>query len=256
MTIFYNHHDISYFLTAGIVPSDRCTVVPGSGIATNKFRKDKILPEELLLVRKDLNLKDGEIVVIMIARICRSKGVLEFAQAAEIVRQKMPWVRFILVGPVDDNALDRLSALEMDYICKSVTWVGVRKDIEPILAVSDVFALPTYREGIPRVLLEAASMSLPIVATDTPGCQEVVQHEVNGFLIPTRDAEALAREIERLAENNKLRASFGAASRKLAITEFDIEIISEKIANLYCYCMNNINTRSLCPAKPEKVIIA
>jgi glycosyltransferase involved in cell wall biosynthesis len=238
LTIFYNREDIAQFTEAGVAPPDRCALVPGSGIHPDQFSRGRVPSDDVERVRGDISLRDGEVVVTMIARLCRSKGVLEFARAADIVRLKLPWVRFVLVGPWDNRVLDRLSAAEMDRVRQSVTWLGERKDIAAILAVSDICALPTfYREGIPRVLMEAASMGLPVIATDAPGCREVVRNEVNGLLIPLSDAGALASAVERLAGDGNLRRVFGAASRELAITKFDIDIISSKIAALYGHCL-------------------
>jgi glycosyltransferase involved in cell wall biosynthesis len=243
LTIFYNRDDIAQFTEAGVAPPDRCAIVPGSGIHTDQFCRESVPSDDVERVRGDIRLRDGEVVVTMIARICRSKGVLEFARAADIVRLKLPRVRFVLVGPWDKQVLDRLSAPEMDRVRKSVTWLGERKDIAAILAVSDICALPTFREGNPRVLMEAASMGLPVIATDGPGCREVVRNEVNGLLIPLNDAGALAGAVERLAGDENLRRVFGAASRELAITKFDIDIISGKIAALYRRCLEKTFSR-------------
>jgi glycosyltransferase involved in cell wall biosynthesis len=243
LTIFYNRDDIAQFTKARVAPPDRCAIVPGSGIHTDQFCRERVPSDDVERVRGDISLRDGEVVVTMIARICRSKGVLEFAGAADIVRLKLPRVRFVLVGPWDKDVLDRLSAPEMDRVRKSVTWLGERKDIAAILAVSDICALPTFREGNPRVLMEAASMGLPVIATDGPGCREVVRNEVNGLLIPLNDAGALAGAVERLAGDVNLRRVFGAASRELAITKFDIDIISGKIAALYRRCLEKTFSR-------------
>ena len=114
--------------------------------------------------------------------------------------------------------MEALNKGELDRVCRSVRWIGRRSDVLDILAASDVVVLPTYyREGIPRVLLEAASMGLPLVATAVPGCTEVVEDGSNGFLVPARDPEALAASILRLARDPAMRRRLGARSREIAV---------------------------------------
>jgi glycosyltransferase involved in cell wall biosynthesis len=166
--------------------------------------------------------------------VIRSKGVLEFAAAAREIRRRDLRVRFLLVGPQDEGSIDRLSAAEMAGVKDAVTIVGPRQDIPVVLALSDIFALPSaYREGIPRVLLEAASMGLPIVTTHSPGCNAVVAHGVNGFLVPTRDAASLTRALLALIDNPELRGRFGSASRRRAIERFDLSLIANQTQSVY-----------------------
>lgn len=238
MTIFYNRDDAGEFADAGIVPPDRSAIVPGSGIRTDLFSQESISPEERSKVKEEAGLRNGELVVTMIARICKSKGVMEFSRAADLVSSWNPSVRFLLVGPEDRDVMDRLGAEEKAKVCNSVTCLGERKDIAAILAVSDICVLPSYyREGIPRVLTEAASMSLPLITTDTPGCREVVHDGVNGILVRPHDAESLVQAVKRVAADKGLRQQFGAASRHRAVGEFDIRIITERVGNIYSECL-------------------
>jgi glycosyltransferase involved in cell wall biosynthesis len=170
----------------------------------------------------------------MISRLIRSKGILEFAAAAKNIKCQYPHVQFLLVGPEDNDSMDRLIPAEIEQIKQSVTWTGSRRDIPEILAISNIFVLPSaYREGIPRVLLEAASMGLPIVTTNSPGCNEVVEYGVNGYLIPVRDPDALSQAIERLVKQPELRTIFGHFSRQLALERFDLTVIAEQIREAY-----------------------
>jgi glycosyltransferase involved in cell wall biosynthesis len=154
--------------------------------------------------------------------------------AAVSISNHYPGVRFLLVGPVDNESLDKLNAEEFTRLKQAVNWLGPRNDIPTVLATSDIFVLPSaYREGIPRVLLEAASMGLPIITTDTPGCKDVVENEVNGFLVPVRDAVALSRAILSLIEQPDLRHRFGEISRRRAVERFDISVIAMQICIAY-----------------------
>ena len=170
----------------------------------------------------------------MVSRLMRAKGVLEFAAASRAVRLEDPTVTFLLVGPADTESLDALTAPELDEVRGSLTWVGERDDVKEILELADIFVFPSfYREGIPRVLLEAASMGLPLVAADVPGSREVVEHEVNGLLVPPHDPRALAQAVLRLTASPELRARFGASSRARAVWHFDLSVIAERTELLY-----------------------
>src|SRR5207253_6184837 len=128
--------------------------------------------------------------------------------------------------PADDKSIDRFSPEEIAQLRQAVNWPGARRDIPRVLAVTDVFVLPSfYPEGIPRVLLEAASMALPIVTTRSPGCVDVVEDGVNGFLVPGRDAGALAAAILRLVDQPETRRRFGAESRRRAVAQFDLAAV-------------------------------
>ncbi|HEX4622795.1 MAG TPA: glycosyltransferase, partial [Myxococcaceae bacterium] len=175
LTIFQNRIDRDEFLGKGIVPRDKLTIVPGSGVRTGHFDPARVSAAERRQARASLGVPAGAVLVTMISRVIRTKGVEEFAAAAAEVRRRHPEAHFLLVGPSDEKSLDRLSPQEVAELARAVNWPGPRSDVPQVLAASDLFVLPTfYREGIPRVLLEAASMGLPLVTARSPGCGEVV----------------------------------------------------------------------------------
>jgi glycosyltransferase involved in cell wall biosynthesis len=182
-----------------------------------------------------LGLGSDDQVVLMVGRMLRHKGVLEFVEAARRVRVACPEAVFVLVGPSDEGNPARIPSGEIRVweTTGLVRYLGTREDVRELMAIADVVVLPTYREGLPRVLIEAAAMGRPIVATDIPGCREVVWSGVNGFLVPVRDAVALAEAIEALLKNPKLRAEFGAASRRLAEERFSDQRVVDCILDLY-----------------------
>lgn len=234
LSIFQNHDDAHQFTAIGVVSAPKAMVIPGSGVATDLFSPARVSEAERVQLRHELGIQPGEIVVTMISRVIRSKGVFEFLAAARHVRLGHPRVRFLLIGPEDGDSIDRLRAAELAQLKQVVTWPGPRRDIPTVLATSDIFVLPSaYREGIPRVLLEAASMGLPIVTTDSPGCNEVVEDDVNGFLVPARDAPALNQAILRLIEQPELRQRFGRVSRQRAVERFDLSVIAEQTRSVY-----------------------
>ena len=173
-------------------------------------------------------------MVTMISRVIRSKGVLEFAEVAGQIRAVRPHVRCILAGPADGDARDRLGKPELTALRGSGIWIGPRSDVPALLSVSDIFVLPSaYPEGIPRVLLEAASMGLAIVTADAPGCREVVEHNVTGLLVPAGDGAGLREAIRRLLDAPALRARFGRAARRLAVERFDLSVVAAETDAVY-----------------------
>lgn len=186
------------------------------------------------MLRAELGIRPDERVVTMISRVMRSKGVPEFVRAAQEISSDYRDVRFLLIGPHDDESLDHFSTDELTQLRQRVIWPGPRRDIPAILAISDIFVLPSaYREGIPRVILEAASMGLPIVTTDSPGCREVVQHGINGYLIQIGDGVALRQQIRSLLDQPELRQLFGEQSRRRAVEIFDLSVIAAQTSAIY-----------------------
>jgi glycosyltransferase involved in cell wall biosynthesis len=234
MTIFQHARDEAEMVAEGVVPRDRTAVIAGSGVHTEELDPRAVDPETALRLRRDFGFDAGDTVVTMVSRVIRSKGVLEFAGAAAALREEDPGLRFLLVGPPDGGSLDRLTPEELELLSEQVTWAGERKDVREILAATDVFALPTrYREGVPRVLLEAASMGLPLVATRSGGCGEVARDGENGFLVEPGRVDDLARAIARLGADEGLRERFGTVSRAIAVQEFDYRVTAGRTAELY-----------------------
>ena len=175
----------------------------------------------------------GQLTVILIARMLFDKGVCEYVHAAQILKNRGRDIRFLLVGAPDDQNPASISLDILDEWKASgvVEWLGHRDDIPKLLAESHIVCLPSYREGLPKSLLEGLATGRPIVTTDVPGCRETVREGVNGFLVPPRDALALADALEKLVLDGALRKSMGHESRRLAVSEFSSErIIAETLA--------------------------
>lgn len=176
----------------------------------------------------------GPCVVLLAARMLWDKGVGEYVEAARILKARGVSVRLLLVGDPDESnpASIPRETLRAWHDSGVIEWLGHRDDVPVLLQRSHVVCLPSYyREGIPKFLLEGLSAGLPVVTTDAPGCRETVAEGVNGFLVPPRDALALADALDRLVSDAKLRQSMGLASRNLATAEFSSErIIAETLA--------------------------
>jgi glycosyltransferase involved in cell wall biosynthesis len=231
ITVFQNEDDAREFERLHLVPRSRATVIPGSGVRTDVFAAGR--HDGAHELRLQLG-PAGHVVVVMISRILRSKGVLDFAAAARNAQRTNPALAFVLVGGEDPGSLDALTPAELVELRDSVTWLGARSDVREILEAADVFVFPSvYREGVPRVLLEAASMGLPLVAADVPGSRDVVVDGENGFLVAPGDPAATADAILRLAAEPELRRRFGRRSRERAVARFDFEAVAARTVSMY-----------------------
>ncbi|NOQ29871.1 MAG: glycosyltransferase [Helicobacteraceae bacterium] len=214
--IFQNSDDMSYFIEKKLVTKEKAVLIKSSGIDTKKFIAT---PTE----------KNEKVVVLMVARAIWHKGIKEYYRAAEILKEKS--IEFILIGDTDEgnHSCAPKEFLQSGY----VKWLGHRDDIKEQVNKCDIFVLPSYREGVPRTLLEATSMSKPIVTTDTVGCREVVDDGVNGFLVPLYDSKLLAIRVLELANDEALRRTMGRKGRAKAVNEFDVGIVVNKYLEVY-----------------------
>jgi glycosyltransferase involved in cell wall biosynthesis len=233
-TVFQNPDDARVFVERGLVRPERVVLVPGSGVRTDELDPKRYDAAQRAGLRSALGFSADDVVAIMVTRVIRSKGVLELLAAARALRATEPRARFLLVGAHEPESMDRLSEPELRALAAELVWVGQRDDVPALLAAADLMVFPSaYGEGIPRVLLEAAAMALPIVTTDAPGCREVVEPGCNGFRIPIGDGPALTEAVARLVDDAELRRRFGAAGRARALARFDLAVVAERTRALY-----------------------
>jgi glycosyltransferase involved in cell wall biosynthesis len=203
------------------VARDRVVQIRGSGVDPEIFR---FVPEP-----------QGAPVVMLASRLLWDKGVGEFVEAAEILRAEGREARFMLVGDADDANPASIDDGTLGTWKRSGTvelW-GRREDMPDVLPQAHIVCLPSYREGLPKVLIEAASCGRPIVTTDAPGCREIVHHGENGLLVPVRDAKALADAIRTLLDDPDLRSRMGQAGRELVKKEFTIDAVVKSTLGVY-----------------------
>lgn len=218
--IFQNGDDQALMQRYAGIRDDQAVRIRGSGVDVQNWT---VSPQPT-----------GAPVVLMAARLLVNKGVLEFVEAARILRGYAN-ARFVLVGDVDLGNPTSLSCGQIDgWVTEGVIeWWGYRSDMQQVLSAADVVVLPSYREGLPKVLIEAAASARAVVTTDVPGCREAIEAGRTGLLVPVRDAQALARAIRELLDDPERRLEMGAAGRRLAESAFDIHHVIEQHLALY-----------------------
>ncbi len=205
--IVQNQDDARYFVSERLVGADKIRLVRGVGVCVQNF---KVTPEP-----------EGVPLIVLPSRLLRDKGVREFVAAARYIRQAGVAARFALVGSTDVNPAS-LSPTEVDAIAREgvVEVWGHRQDMHAVYRSANVVCLPSYREGLPKVLLEAAASGRAVVTTDAPGCREAVRHGETGLLVPAREVEPLVGALLCLIRDRDLRQRFGAAGRQLVMRQF------------------------------------
>lgn len=222
--IFQNSDDKALFTTSRWVDADKAQLIVSSGVDCSRFS-----------ARTTTKAKPRKIRVFMVGRLLWQKGVGEFIEAAKVLKTEFPDVSFEVAGEEDAIHPD---AVPMDYINQAVTdgsisYLGFVKEIESALAQIELFVLPSYREGVPRVVLEAAACGVPSIGADVPGTREVIDHSKTGLLVPVRDVDSLVAAIKTLLQDKGLRSTMGKNARKFVEKQFDSSVVTEKHLALY-----------------------
>jgi len=234
---FTNPEDLEFFISQGFVKADK-TFLTKNAVNVEDYSPAVISAEQLTRLRKELGLSPQDRVVSMVGRMIWSKGIREFVEASKILRDQLPNVRFILVGPLDEGSPQTvpLSYLKEQEKLANFLWIGFRKDVKAIYALSDVAVLPSYYKegGYPRALLEPMAMGKPVITTCLPQCRRPVEEGRNGLLVPPQEPQALARAIAYLMTDETRRTQFGQYSREKIEKEFDERrVIEQVLAELY-----------------------
>ena len=221
--ILQNRDDVALFERAGVASPEKIRLIPGSGVDCARFRP----PATVDLERRPR--------VVLAARMLWDKGVGEFVEAAQILKAQARDISFVLAGGPDPGNPASIpeSALREWQAAGLVEWLDHVDDMPKLLADADVVVLPSYREGLPKSLIEAAACARPLIATDAPGCREVVRDGVDGLLVPVRDASALASAIARLLDNRAFARRLGDAARAKALAEYDERNIVARTLAVY-----------------------
>lgn len=212
--LFLNQDDIAAFQSFGIIKDINIVAkINGEGVDISQYN---------IVAAQDCACKPG-VSFLLIARLLRDKGILEYVQAASVLSSKYENAKFRLIGPFDTNptAIKEKQVKEW-HASGVIEYLGETKDVRRFIAEASVYVLPSYREGVPRTILEAMAMGRPIVTTDVPGCRETVVDGDNGFLVPAKDPEALALAMEHFILKPALIKQMGFRSRQIAEEKYDV----------------------------------
>lgn len=223
LCIFQNDEDKGLYVKNGIIKPEQARYIKGSGVHLDEFC---YTPEP----------SEGKIRVILTARMIVEKGVFILTEAAEKLRHKYgDKVEFLLVGGIDDHP-GAITKEQLDAVCDGsyIQWLGYRTDVKELLQSSHIVAFPSYyMEGLPKSLIEADAIGRPVITCNSVGCKETVIDGYNGYLIPTKDVDALVEKLDVLLSDAALRQEMGRNSRKYAEENFSIDVVIERHLNIY-----------------------
>lgn len=214
VVFFQNGEDRHLFVARRMVREEQARLLPGSGVDLDRFAP--------------VQQQDGAPTFLLVGRMLRDKGVHEFVEAARSLRAMLPRARFQLLGPIDDGNRSAISREQIGrWVAERVVeYLGTSDDVRPFVAAATAVVLPSYREGLPRSLLEAAAMERPLIASDVPGCRDVVDEGVNGFLCAVRNPASLATAMKRLSElPPEQRLAMGQAGRRKVQDRFSEKLV-------------------------------
>ena len=219
--ILQNPDDFNLLLRLKVITNDKTRLIRGVGVDTSLFSPSPKLHDKP--------------IVLLPARILWDKGIADFVEIANRMKSYEVNVRFVLVGDPDPHNPESVSILQLEEWIKKgvIEWWGHKEEMQNIYQQAAIVCLPSYREGLPKSLLEAASCALPIVTYDVPGCREVVIDGINGFLVPLKDEHALLNAIKKLLDDASLCDKFGQAGRELVIREFSQQKIASETKKIW-----------------------
>lgn len=217
--IFQNSDDREEFAERGLVKREKTHIVHGSGVDLSHY-EPRPFPQETRF--------------FMLSRLLKSKGVEEYLQAAEIVKRKHPEVSFSILGKYEDKMQDAVPKETVERLIAEgvITRHDETHDVRPYYADCSVYVLPSYREGTPRTVLEAMAMERPIITTDTNGCRDTVEDGVTGFLVPVRNAEAIAEKMEWFIDHPEQIVPMGQASKARCEELFDVVNVNAEMLRI------------------------
>jgi len=229
-TIFQNDDDYAYYLKNNLLKEKNAVVIKSSGLDLSKFVTG-VPSENLNALKKELKLDSNKKTIILVSRMVKQKGILNYLESAKMCFDNGYKYNFLLVGQLDSD--NSITIDEIDEYKQYVTYLGRREDVKELLVLSDIFVLPTYyREGVPRVLLEASALGLALITTDMSGCKDVVENEYNGKLVNIKDSNDLYEKIVSLAEDQELMNKF-SINAKEKVKLFDLDIIVDSYNKIY-----------------------
>jgi glycosyltransferase involved in cell wall biosynthesis/ribosomal protein S18 acetylase RimI-like enzyme len=230
--LYQSEEDLRWARRIGLVSRDR-GVFLGNGTDVTRFNQDAVPLARRAALRAELGIPEEAVVIGTVGRLVAEKGYRELFAAARQVRTLHPEVAFLVAGDLDPAKADSIPEAEVDLARDDVTFVGWREDVRDLLALMDVFVLPSWREGVPRSAIEAAAMGRPLILTDIRGCREVARDGIEGLLVPPRDGRRLVEAILELVGDPALRDRMGKAARRRAEERFDERRVLDTVVRTY-----------------------
>ena len=230
--LYQSGEDLAWARRLRLAPADRSHHL-GNGTDLSAFDPDRVDPERLEALRRELGIAPDALVVGVVGRLVAEKGYREFFQAARTIRKERDDVVFLAVGPFDPDKGDAIDDAERRGMEPDVVFAGWRGDVRDLLALMDVFVLPSWREGMPRSAIEAAAMGRAMILTDIRGCREVARDGIDAILVPPRDPERLTRAISRALEDEQLRDRLSRSARERALRLFDEAAVADRVVDVY-----------------------
>ncbi len=232
-TVFQNNDDMALFKKWRLLGPGVANLIGSSGIDVKGFERQQKAGPHPDQLRHELGLQGAEIV-IYVGRLTRQKGIPTLLKAVPLVLAQRPSAKFVLVGPLESEGPFAVDPASLERLAPHVVHLGRRQDVPSLLGMANVFAFPTeYREGIPRVLLEAGLAGLAIVASKKPGCTDVVLDGVNGYLVPPQDPQALASRIIDLLGDPACAADMGKISKSIVEQKFELKLVVDAYCAVY-----------------------
>jgi len=230
--IFFNPEDQK--LIGKMIKGKKVMLPSGAGINLEHFKKSKSVSARAKKLRKNLNIPEGTIVILTVCRLLKHKGIIEYLKAGKFLAEKYPDVYFLIAGEFDEKNPSAIRKSELERLSfPNLFLLGQQKDIRTVIAACDIFVLASYREGMPRSILEAMAMAKPVITTFAPGCNQTVIGGYNGYKVKVGNWVALSRRIEELIADKKKRLKFGKNSRLLAEEKFSDKISVKKMIKIY-----------------------
>jgi len=230
-----NSEDVETAIREGICQASKIRRL-GNGIDVSRFNPDQYSSDRILAKKKELGIPPASRVVGLIGRLVREKGFVEFLQAARIVGEAIPDIKFLAAGPIEPEKFDQIQpsiVKKLGLENHVILLAEMRTDIPDLLALMDIVTLPSYREGMPRLPMEAGLMRKPVVTTNIRGCREVIEDGRTGILVPARDSAALAEAIIYLLENPEKAGQMGIDAQSRIKTQFDERQMFKRIISAY-----------------------
>jgi len=231
--LLQNVEDLAVLRRIG-VPARRLRVL-GNGIDLARFDRANVDPARIEVLRKEFGAETDEVICGVVGRLVWEKGYREVLEAARLLRDRVPNLRFAIIGPLDMDKRDAVTADDVDAAARlgNVRFFGYRDDVDECYAAMDLYVLASHREGFPRSAMEAAAMGVPVIATNIRGCRQVVERGTTGMLVEPRDPRALADAIEDLATRETVRAAMGEAAVAKARRDFDQQRVIDLTLETY-----------------------